>query len=175
MAVKREQTTTCCGKRSRISARRSWVAICSAEAMARGEGIRERVGGATTLHTTTRFSCSSISRANRCRCKEARHSFSLPTASSQRSSRRGAQRMAGMWRSAAEPTSRSNISPPASSTNWRFTSFRFSSVVARLFDNVNYRNVQLPQREAGADPDDCRGGCVSLNGAFLKRKTYEEE
>ncbi len=46
---------------------------------------------------------------------------------------------------------------------------------ARLFDNVNYRNVQLPQREAGADPDDCRGGCVSLNGAFLKRKTYEEE
>jgi dihydrofolate reductase len=55
MAVKREQTMTCCGKRSRISARRSWVAICSAEALARGERILGRVGGATTLHTTTRF------------------------------------------------------------------------------------------------------------------------
>ena len=50
MAVKPEQTMTCAGKRPRISARRSWVVTCSAEAMAGGERTLEGpVGGQTAV------------------------------------------------------------------------------------------------------------------------------
>ena len=46
------------------------------EARDRGESILGMVGGATTLHSITRFSSSPTTCENRCPCKEAQHSFS---------------------------------------------------------------------------------------------------
>jgi dihydrofolate reductase len=50
-----------------------------------------------------------------------------------------------------EPTSRSNISPRRTGDSRRSDSPRWW--------RAPLRQCQLPQREAGADPHDCRGGC----------------
>jgi hypothetical protein len=68
-----------------------------------------RDGGAMTLHSVTRFSCSHITRASHCPCGEARHSFSSPTASSRLSSRQARQPMARTWHLVAEPKFSSTI------------------------------------------------------------------
>ena len=82
-------------RRSPASARRSWAATCSAADRALGRRARGTAGGATIRPTTTRCSCSPITRASRWRCRAARRSTSSPTASSRRSAGAGRRRRQG--------------------------------------------------------------------------------
>ena len=112
--------------------------------MARGERILGRVGGATTLHTTTRFSCSPISRANRCPMQGGTTFFFVTDGikSALKQARRAANGKDVALGGGANIAQQYLASGLIDELEIHVVPILLGGG-ARLFDNVNYRNVKL--------------------------------